>query len=130
MNKEIVSFIAKQVDHNISPDDQEKSLHLLNVLTKQTLITEKNVTLRSKEDNYNLGNFFINKDKESSSVHVDIGEDFVKEIMTDKEKKIYNFLKKEKISREEMSLYFLFYNTLLRKGRKQPNDINNYLIDE
>lgn len=129
MNKDIVSFIVKQVEHKISPEDQEKALYLLNVLTKQTLITEKNMTLRSKDDNYNLGNFFINKDKESSAVHVDISEDFIKEMMSEKEKKIYDFLKKEKISREDMSLYFLFYNTLLRKSRKQPNDINNYLIE-
>lgn len=129
MDKKIISFIVDNVDNEVSPKEQEKAINLLNLLSKQTLITEKNITLRSKDDNYNLGNYFINKDKESSSVHVDISDDFIKEIMSPKEKIIYEFLKKEKISREEMSIYFLFYNTLIRKGLKKPSDINDYLVD-
>lgn len=130
MEKEIIQYIYELLEYSNPPD-----INIYLPLFKQniqTLITEKNSTKLSN-NNYNLGNFFIGKEKEAEVSFV-TWPDYFQTIFNEKEKKLLHYLKKKNLSFEKIAKIFNIYTNIVadkqnRINQKSLKNINDYIFD-
>lgn len=127
-NKKIIDKVVAFADSKLSQKEIEKVIKLINVLMSKPLIIEKNNTSRNRNDNYNIGSYYISKAKETYSVQTNISQKAFNEIMTKKEKEILEIIRKEGLNDSESVFYFLLYNNLLRKKRNGFKSLEDYTL--
>lgn len=133
MSDKIIDFIFSKANLNVSEQERETIFQTVKALYNNPLITERNLSTKPA-DNYNFGNFFINKDKESESSMIMVNENFRKKYFNKTEQEIYDFLKKKNLSNDSIIKFMLLYNTCVGKRIKMNNeieikDILDYVID-
>lgn len=97
------------------------------------LITEKNIIKNSQEDNYNFGNYFNLKEKDSMVSNIFFTNEFLAKYASTNEKKYLDYLKDSKISLDHINKFLIIYNNIkfnkLKKNFNIKNDINNYIFN-
>lgn len=134
MEKEVIDFILSKSKLKISDEEKNEMNETLNILLEKPLITEKTLTFKTSEDNYNIGNYFINKDRDAESSSVSISGKFRNKYFNETENDIYLYLKKKNLSNEKINKYLILYNLFVAKrikiNREIPmKDIMDYIID-
>lgn len=134
MAEEIVNFILSKSGLKVSKTEKNEIFDIVTNLFNKPLITERNISFKSIEDNYNFGNYFISKDRESESSMIGISEDFRKKYFNKTENEIFSYLKNKNLSNDSINKFMLLYNTYRVKRIKINKeivikDIFDYVID-
>lgn len=134
MAEEIVNFILSKSGLKVSKTEKNEIFDIVTNLFNKSLITERNISFKSIEDNYNFGNYFISKDRESESSMIGISEDFRKKYFNKTENEIFSYLKNKNLSNDSINKFMLLYNTYRVKRIKINKeivikDIFDYVID-
>lgn len=134
MEKEVIDFILLKSKLKISDEEKNEMNETLNILLEKPLITEKTLTFKTSEDNYNIGNYFINKDRDAESSSIAISGKFRNKYFNENENEIYLYLKKKNLSNDKINKYLILYNLFAAKrikiNREIPmKDIMDYIID-
>lgn len=133
MAAEIINFILKKSELKISDEEKEEIYTVVTNLFNKPLITERNMSFKSVDDNYNFGNYFIIKDKESESSMIGISDSFRNKYFNKTEKEIFTFLKSKNLSNDSINKFLVLYNTFIAKRIKinkeiEIKDIFEYVI--
>lgn len=123
MASEIINFILKKSELKVSDEEKEEIYNVVTNLFNKPLITERNMSFKSVDDNYNFGNYFINKDKESESSMIGISDSFRNKYFNKTEKEIFTFLKSKNLSNESINKFLVLYNTFIAKRIKINKEI-------
>lgn len=134
MAEEIVNFILAKSNLKVSKTEKNEIFDIVTNLFNKPLITERNMSFKSIEDNYNFGNYFISKDRESESSMIGISEEFRKKYFNKTENEIFSYLKNKNLSNDSINKFMLLYNTYIVKRIKINKeivikDIFDYVID-
>lgn len=134
MPEEIINFILSKSGLKVSKIEKDEIYEIVTNLFNKPLITERNISFKSIEDNYNFGNYFIGKDRESESSMIGISEEFRKKYFNKTENEIFSYLKNKNFSNESINKFMLLYNTFIVKRIKINKeiiikDIFDYVID-
>ena len=134
MEVEVIDFILSKSKLKISDEEKNEMNETLNILLEKPLITEKTLTFKTSEDNYNIGNYFINKDRDAESSSISISAKFRDKYFNKTENEIYLYLKKKNLSGDKINKYLILYNLFVAKrikiNREIPmKDIMDYIID-
>lgn len=131
--EKILSYTFNLLDY--TPNDEEVQQYN-NFLFKHNdlfLITEKNVVKNTQEDNYNFGNYYNLKEKDSHVINVFYTNEFLESYASENEKKYLNYLKENKISLDYINKFMIIYNNIkynkFKKSFVVQNDINNYIFN-
>lgn len=131
--EKILSYTFNLLDY--TPNDEEVQQYN-NFLYKHNdlfLITEKNVVKNTQEDNYNFGNYYNLKEKDSHVINVFYTNEFLESYASENEKKYLNYLKENKISLDYINKFMIIYNNIkynkFKKSFVVQNDINNYIFN-
>lgn len=133
INLEILDHIYNIL--NYRPDDKERYEHLftIKILLNQTLITEKNINKGPNVliDNYNIGNYYILKEKDVEVSTSFWSKDFMNKYMDKEDIELINFLQKKKVRFDMINKYLVIYNNI--KLSQIQNDVEkkeaNYIIE-
>lgn len=133
INLEILDHIYSIL--NYRPDDKERKEHLyiIKILLNQTLITEKNINKGPNVliDNYNIGNYYILKEKDVEVSTSFWNKDFMNKYMDKDDIELINYLQKKKVRFDMINKYLVIYNNI--KLSQIQNDIEklegNYIIE-
>ncbi|QKE44534.1 hypothetical protein Yalta_087 [Yalta virus] len=134
MAEEIINFLLTKSKLKVSKIERDEIYEIVKNLFNKPLITERNISFKSIEDNYNFGNYFISKDRESESSIIGISEDFRQKYFNKDENEIFTYLKKKNLTNETINKFMLLYNTFIVKRIKINKeivikDIFDYVID-
>lgn len=123
VDKTIIDFLLEKSNFSISNSERIETYNTVSDLIDKQLITEKNLSFKSADNNYNFGNYFINKDKESESSMTSISDKFKSQYLNETEKEVFAFLKKKNLNNEMFNKYICLYNTFISKRIKQNKEI-------
>lgn len=124
MASEIINFILKKSDLKVSDEEKQDIYNVVSSLFNKPLITERNMSFKSIDDNYNFGNYFINKDKESESSMIGISDSFINKYFNKTEKEIFTLLKSKNLSNDSINKFLVLYNTFICKRIKINKEID------
>lgn len=129
-----LKFIYEVLNLTFTDKEIEDHKHKISITMDQDIITEKNTkTNNNPEDSYNLGNYYILKEKESDVVSIFWSNDFINKYITDpQDKKIINYIKQHGIQTELGNRLFVLYTELkfntYKLEHKFEKSFNDYLI--
>lgn len=120
---------------NYRPTDKERNEHLftIKILLNQTLITEKNINKGPNVliDNYNIGNYYILKEKDVEVSTSFWSKDFMNKYMDKEDIELINYLQKKKVRFDMINKYLVIYNNI--KLSQIQNNVEkqegNYIIE-
>lgn len=96
------------------------------------LITEKNVVKNSQEDNYNFGNYYNLKEKDSNVINVFFNNNFLSKYASKDELEYLEYLKENKIALNHINKFLIIYNNIkyniFKKNFDFKKGFDNYIF--
>lgn len=123
MASEIIDHILSKSGLKISKEEKIQIYDVVSDLFNKPLITERNISFKSLDDNYNFGNYFINKDRESDSSMIGITESFRNKYFNKTEKELFTYLKSKNLTNDSINKFLILYNTFITKRIKNNKEI-------
>lgn len=131
--EKILTYTFDLLNYKPSNEEVQQYNNFLHKPTDLFLITEKNVVKNTQEDNYNFGNYYNLKEKDSHVINVFYTNEFLNSYASENEKKYLEYLKENKISLDYINKFMIIYNNIkynkFKKSFDLQNDINNYIFN-
>jgi putative ribosome biogenesis GTPase RsgA len=132
-DNKILNYIYKILKYNPTDEERKENLYIVKILLNQDLIIEKNINknVNNLSDNYNIGNYYILKEKDAEVVNTSWSKDFMDKYMNKDDKDLIIYLQNKDISLDMINKYLVVYNNIkLSKIQKnKEKDTLDYVIE-
>lgn len=131
INVKFLDHIYKILKYNPTDEEKKENIYIIKILLNQDLIIEKNINKNVKlADNYNIGNYYILKEKDAEVVHMSWPKEFMNKYMDKEDKDFITYLQNHELSVDLINKYLVIYNNIkLSKMKKNiEKDELDYVI--
>lgn len=128
----ILDYIYSVLDYKPTDSERQENLYNLKILLNQELIIEKNLNknVNNINDNYNIGNYYILKEKDAEVINMSWPAEFMDKYMLKSDKDMIAYLRNKDLTLDMINKYFIIYTNikLLQIQKNKEKDELDYVI--
>lgn len=128
----ILDYIYSVLDYKPTDSERQENLYNLKILLNQELIIEKNLNknVNNINDNYNIGNYYILKEKDAEVINMSWPAEFMDKYMLKSDKDMIAYLHNKDLTLDMINKYFIIYTNikLLQIQKNKEKDELDYVI--
>lgn len=129
----ILEHIYSILDYKPTDLERQENLYNIKILLNQDIIIEKNINknVNNINDNYNIGNYYILKEKDAEVINMTWSADFMEKYMYKNDIDIITYLRNQDLTLDMINKYFIIYTNikLLQIQKNKEKDELDYVIN-
>lgn len=131
-NIKMLNHIYKILEYAPTDNERLEHMYIIKILLNQDLIIEKNINknVNNLSDNYNIGNYYILKEKDAEVINISWPKEFMTKYMDQEDINLITYLQKNDTPLDMINKYLVIYNNikLFKIQKNKEKDESDYVI--